>query len=309
MSYEGKMLQDYNMPTRSAVEQNLLIALFKHGGVIKEFSSNEKIVAEIAGNFDLNEEQKKVVLERIYKKENRTVRTPLWHRLLYRAGDALAKEKLVIRPTKTLMLTNKKEWMLTEQGYDKALKLQNIPSEYKEDLPIKSFEVQKMVKRIIEQQKPSKYNPIAKAKKTKEITVKFKLRSRGFRQAIIEAYDYRCCICGLKLCSLDKLQWEVQAAHIIPHRFFGKDDIWNGLALCQLHHWAFDVGLFSFNEDLKLISSLKSEILENDHGMIFNFSFLDHFQSNNCFLRLPKTNNHYPDIAAINWHRNNIYSS
>jgi len=141
MSYEGKMLQDYNMPPRDEVEQNLLIALFKHGGVIREFSNNEKIVAEIAGNFNLNEEQKNVVLERIYKKENRIVRTPLWHRLLYRAGDALAKEKLVTRPTKTLKLTNKKEWMLTEQGYDKALELQNVPPEYKEKLPIKSFEV------------------------------------------------------------------------------------------------------------------------------------------------------------------------
>ncbi len=308
MSYESKMLQDYNMPTRGEVEQNLLIALFKHGGVVRDFSHNETIVDEIADNFNLNEEQKNVVLERIYKKENRIVRTPLWHRLLYRAGDALAKEKLVTRPTKTLKLTNKREWMLTEQGYDKVLEFLNFPLDYKDKLPIKSFEVQKMVKSIFEQLKPSEYNPFDKRKKTKTITKKSKLRSRGFRQAIISVYDYRCCVCGLKLCSPDRLQWEVQAAHIIPHRNFGKDDIWNGLALCQLHHWTFDVGLFSFNDNFKLISSLKSEILENDHGMIFDFSFLDHFKSSNCFLRLPKIINHYPDIAAINWHRENVYS-
>ena len=148
MSYESKILQDYNMPTRGEVEQNLLIALFKHGGVVRDFSHNETIVNEIADNFNLNEEQKNIVLERIYKKENRIVRTPLWHRLLYRAGDALAKEKLVTRPTKTLKLTNKREWMLTEQGYDKALEFLNFPLDYKEKLPIKSFEVQKMVKSI-----------------------------------------------------------------------------------------------------------------------------------------------------------------
>ena len=308
-SYEGNMLRDYDMPTRSEVEKNLLIVLFKHGGVIKEFSRSEKIVNEISENFNLSKEQRNIVLERIYKKEDRIVRTPLWHRLLYRAGDALAKNQLVTRPTTTFKLTNKREWMLTERGYDKALKLLDISSHYKEKLPIKSFEVQQIANGISAKLKPSGYKPFDKSKITKNITKEVRLRGRGFRQALIEVYDYRCCVCGLKLCSPDKLYWEVQAAHIIPHRFYGKDDIWNGLALCQLHHWAFDVGMFSFDTNFKLISSLKSTAFEKGHGMIFDFCFLDHFNKRNCFLRLPKTTCHYPDISAINWHRKNIYRS
>ncbi|PIQ68074.1 MAG: hypothetical protein COV91_06020 [Candidatus Taylorbacteria bacterium CG11_big_fil_rev_8_21_14_0_20_46_11] len=101
MSYEGRMLKDLAMPTRKEVERALLKILFKHNGVIKEFATGEEIVNEIADGFDLKNNQRTAVLERIYLKEDRIVRTPLWHRLLYRAADALAKEKLVSRPTST----------------------------------------------------------------------------------------------------------------------------------------------------------------------------------------------------------------
>ena len=76
MSYESKMLEDLKMPTRKEVEQALLKTLFKHNGVIKEFASGEEIVNEIADNFSLNKNQRTAVLERIYRKENRIVKTP-----------------------------------------------------------------------------------------------------------------------------------------------------------------------------------------------------------------------------------------
>ena len=170
MSYEGQMLLDLNMPTRQEVEKVILKTLFKYNGVIKEFASGDPIVNEIADEFSLNENQRTIVLERIYRKENRIVKTPLWHRLLYRAADILAKEKLVSRPTSTILITNKKEWMLTESGFDKALKLSNISESKKEHLLTKSFEVQKIVKKIIESPRPDQYNPINPDKKTATVT-------------------------------------------------------------------------------------------------------------------------------------------
>jgi hypothetical protein len=139
MSYEGKMRKDFAMPSKEEVENALLKTLFKHNGVIKEFATGESIVNEIADEFYLNNLQRTVQLERIYRKEDRIVKTPLWHRLLYRAADELAKEKLVSRPTSTVLLTNKKEWMLTEKGFEQALKLLNIPIAQKEFLPTKSI--------------------------------------------------------------------------------------------------------------------------------------------------------------------------
>jgi hypothetical protein len=131
MSYEGSMRRLYKMPSNDEIENALLISLFNHNGTIKEFGTGQQIVNEIANYFNLSENQTTVVLERIYNKENRVVKSPLWHRLLYRAANSLSKKKLVSNPTSTFKLTNKKEWMLTEKGYDAALSLLHIPIQQK----------------------------------------------------------------------------------------------------------------------------------------------------------------------------------
>ncbi len=273
MSYEGKMLKDLAMPSRKNVEVQLLKTLFKHNGVIKEFSSGEEIVSEIADEFGLDENQRTVVLERIYRKENRIVKTPLWHRLLYRAADSLAKENLISRPTSTFRLTNKKEWMLTENGFDKALKILKIPKSQKEALPTKSYEVQKVVKELIEKPRPTNYFPFDNEKKSAKISRESTIRTRGFRQAVIEAYDYRCAFCGMKMKTPDSLLWEVEAAHIVPNRERGKDDILNGLSLCHLHHWAFDVGWLTLQDDFSIIVSSKINLLPPDFGKVEGYDF------------------------------------
>jgi len=250
--------------------------------------------------------KKTAYLETIYKKENRVKRSSLWHRLLFRAADSLAKEKLVSRPTQTILLTNKKEWMLTEDGYDRALKILDIPLTQKEVLPIKSYEVQKIVKEISEQERPENYNPFEHNKKTKIVTREAKLRNRGFRQAIIEAYDFKCAVCGMKIYSPDTLQWEVEAAHIVPHCSNGKDDILNGLALCRLHHWAFDVGWFTLKDDFKIFVSIKIQDLSAGFGKIGDYDFIGQL-SKDKIISLPKNQQNHPHPNAIKWHRENIF--
>ena len=306
ISYEGKMLEDFAMPTREKVEQALLTTLFKHNGVIKEFASGEEIVNEIADKFNLNENQRTVVLERIYRKENRIVKTPLWHRLLYRAADSLAKEKLVSRPTSTILLTNKKEWMLTENGFDEALKLLNISKTQKEFLPTKSFEVQKIVNKLIETPRPENYNPFDK-KKVAKVTRESAIRTRGFRQAVIEAYDYKCAFCGMKIQTPDSLLWEVEAAHIVPHRERGKDDILNGLSLCRLHHWAFDAGWFTLENDFTILVSSQVNSLPSDFGRMGDYDFIRIYYNKNFKMLLPKRKEIYPHKNAISWHHENKF--
>ena len=176
MSYEGKMRDEYKMPSNEEIEDALLVSLFSHNGTIKEFASGEEIVDEIAEYFHLNESQRTKVLERIYLKENRIVKSPLWHRLLYRAANSLSKKKLVSNPSTTFNLTNKKEWMLTENGYDAALSLLRIPKVQKEVLPIRSYEVQKAINKLIEVSRPTNYNPIdekrGSATVNKEISIR-----------------------------------------------------------------------------------------------------------------------------------------
>jgi hypothetical protein len=306
-SYEATMLEKYKMPTRKEVEQALLKILLKHNGVIKEFASGEEIVDEIADEFNLKDNQRTVVLERVYYKENRIVKTPLWHRLLYRAADSLAKEKFVSRPTSTMLLTKKKEWMLTENGFDEALKILNIPKTQKELLPTKSFEVQKIVKKLIEAPRPENYNPIDLGKKVKKFSRETEIRTRGFRQAVIEAYEYRCAFCRMKIQSPDKLLWEVEAAHIVPHSEKGKDDILNGLSLCHLHHWAFDAGWFTLKDDYSILISSQVHSLPSDYGRMGDYDFIRIFSNENFKIFLPKREEICPHQSAISWHRENKF--
>jgi hypothetical protein len=307
MSYEKNMLEKLAMPTRKQVEQALLQSLLMHGGVIKEFGAGQEIVDEIANEFGLNEQQRLAFLQTIYRKENRIKKSLLWHRLLFRAADSLAKEKLVSRPTQTFKLTNKREWMLTEKGFDDALTISKFPIEKKNYLLTKSYEVQKIVNKLNESKRPKNYNPFDKEKKVSKVTRESILRTRGFRLAVIEAYSYKCAICGLKINSPDSLSWEVEAAHIVPNRSMGRDDIWNGLALCHLHHWAFDVGWFTLQDDYAIQVSKQVNSLLPDYGKLGNYNIIRALLDKNNKILLPSRRENYPHENAIHWHRENIF--
>jgi len=306
MSYEGQMLKDLKMPSRHDVEKILLITLFNHQGTIKEFAEGEEIVNEIADKFSLSKNQRSAVLERIYRKENRIVKTPLWHRLLYRAANSLANGNLVSRPSATINITNKKEWMLTEEGYDRALKLLSIPIKQKETLPIKSFEVNKYAKKLFELQRPEIYNPINK-RNNDRVTKESSIRTRGFRLAVIEAYDCQCAFCGLKINAPGTSLWEVEAAHIVPHSNYGKDDLLNGIALCRLHHWAFDMGWLTLNNDYTILVSSRINSIPENFGKMNQYDFLRIFSKHNTKLNLPKIKEIHPHQSAISWHREHIF--
>ena len=295
------------MPSKAAVETRVLRALLRHRGILKEFAKDADIVNELADEFALNQQQRTATLERIYRKENRTVQSLLWLRLLFRAADTLAKLGLVSRPTATFKLSGKREWMLTEKGFDEALELEGKQDLNKENLGVRSFEVQKVVKTLISTPRPDTYDPIARDKKlvTRSSTSYF--RSRAFRQAVIEAYDCKCAFCGFKLSSPDSLSWEVQAAHIVPNNFQGKDDIWNGLALCGIHHWAFDVGWLSVTPRFVIDVSSRVSFLSDEFAQIGKVNLIQMFGNKKTRMILPTEKNLFPHENAIAWHRSNRF--
>ena len=68
-------------------------------------------------------------------------------------------------------------------------------------------------------------------------SVSRKLRDAKFRKNVLTAYSYRCALCGLALNLTD-------AAHIVPVTHERSvDKTYNGLALCALHHRAYDQSL------------------------------------------------------------------
>jgi putative restriction endonuclease len=72
-------------------------------------------------------------------------------------------------------------------------------------------------------------------------------RDAKFRPSVLRAYRYRCavCQCALKL---------IDAAHIIPVAYPNStDEITNGLALCRLHHGAYDNGLLGVQSNYRIV--------------------------------------------------------
>lgn len=80
-----------------------------------------------------------------------------------------------------------------------------------------------------------------------------------FRNAVLSAYDYRCCISGLAVPQL------LVASHIVPWRHDAKNRLnpRNGLCLSMLHDKAFDLGLICVADDFTVQISPKLKRLDD----------------------------------------------
>jgi len=163
------------------------------------------------------------------------------------------------------------------------------------------------VKKLVAASRPENYHPFDRIRKLVRTTRETGLRLRGFRQAVIEVYDFRCAVCGLKINSPDSLCWEVEAAHIVPHGSFGRDDLFNGIALCRFHHWAFDVGWFALLDNYKIQVSSKLSQLPSDFGRVGDYEFVRSLAKNGAGIRLPRKPEIYPHVNSIRWHRQFVF--
>ena len=79
-------------------------------------------------------------------------------------------------------------------------------------------------------------------------------RDANFRLHVLRAYGYRCAMCGYDG-RLDTLPVGLEAAHVCWWAAGGPDDVTNALALCSLHHKAFDMGAIGFSSDHRITVS------------------------------------------------------
>jgi putative restriction endonuclease len=93
------------------------------------------------------------------------------------------------------------------------------------------------------------------------------VRDRVFRRIVLETYDCRCAITGLKFINGGG-RAEVQAAHIKPVEASGPDIITNGIALSGTAHWMFDRGLISLSDDLEVLVSRQVNDVESVWGIV-----------------------------------------
>ncbi|ARC56042.1 hypothetical protein AS850_03005 [Frondihabitans sp. 762G35] len=99
-------------------------------------------------------------------------------------------------------------------------------------------------------------------KRYAERSVRQRLHQPLFRAWVLNAYDAACAVCGLAVPQL------LEAAHIVPDAHEdGEPAVSNGIALCVLHHAAFDGNLIGIDIDGVLHVSRFLESLSTGGGL------------------------------------------
>ena len=103
------------------------------------------------------------------------------------------------------------------------------------------------------------HGPVAEERRryaTRELQVR--LHQRSFRERVLHAYRSQCALCRLRHREL------LDAAHIMPDSEAGPPSVPNGLALCKLHHAAFDKMFVGVRPDG--IIEVRRDILDERDG-------------------------------------------
>lgn len=86
-----------------------------------------------------------------------------------------------------------------------------------------------------------------------------RLHQREFRERVVRAYQHHCAVCRLRR---DEL---LEAAHIVADADpLGVPTVSNGVALCTLHHAAFDTHLIGIRPDYVVV--VRKDVLDDKDG-------------------------------------------
>ena len=119
--------------------------------------------------------------------------------------------------------------------------------------------------------------------------MKVRLHQPAFRARIISAYETKCAICQLRHGRL------LDAAHITPDRDQNSStSVTNGLALCKIHHAAYDTNILGINSDC--VVKVREDVLDEVDGPMLLHGLVE---MHNRELWLPPIKSHQPDKARL----------
>ncbi|MGW6694915.1 HNH endonuclease [Rhodococcus sp. NPDC054953] len=125
---------------------------------------------------------------------------------------------------------------------------------------------------------------------------KRRLHQPVFRATVMRAYDTRCSVCALAHGEL------LDAAHIVPDAdAAGIASVTNGLAMCKIHHAAYDVHILGVTPDL--VVEIRQDLLEEIDGPMLEHGLKErHGQK---LMVVPATRSERPDrdLLAVSYAR------
>ena len=128
-------------------------------------------------------------------------------------------------------------------------------------------------------------------KKYTESIVRRRLHQPEFRGRVMRAYNTQCAICLLKHGEL------LDAAHIMPDSHeLGVPAVSNGIALCKIHHTAYDQNFVGISPDYRV--HVNSDLLAEKDGPMLKHGILE---MNGRMIQVPQKNLEKPQIDALEY--------
>lgn len=123
-----------------------------------------------------------------------------------------------------------------------------------------------------------------------ERTTLQRLHQPVFRAGVLLAYETHCAVCALGHAPL------LDAAHITPDADpRGVPATTNGLALCKIHHAAFDANILGIRPNLTV--HIRSDVLDEVDGPMLRHGLQDHHDR--ALLVVPRRTSDQPDRARL----------
>lgn len=122
------------------------------------------------------------------------------------------------------------------------------------------------------------------------VETKRRLHQPVFRSTVLRAYRSKCAVCSLAHKEL------LDAAHIVPDRDKGGiASVINGLALCKIHHAAFDANILGIRPDL--VVQVREDILEEVDGPMLRHGIQE--RHGQRLMAVPNARSEMPDPRLL----------
>jgi putative restriction endonuclease len=124
-------------------------------------------------------------------------------------------------------------------------------------------------------------------------------RDPAFRERVLRAYEYKCCVCRFDL-RIGNVAAGLEAAHIKWFTAGGPDVENNGLAMCALHHKLLDLGAFTV-EPINLTIRFSQNIQFNEVTRSSQLGY------HGAGIVQPQSNIYRPEAKFLAWHRDSVF--
>ena len=131
------------------------------------------------------------------------------------------------------------------------------------------------------------------------VSIDQKKRDPKFRNAVLIAWRKQCAMCGFDG-ELSSSSVGLEAAHVKWFSQGGPDDLDNGLALCELHHALFDLGVLGISQSHR-IQVADAFVGKSDASKRLVYDLHDRE------LLEPAPNRPMPSLDFIDWHSREVF--